>query len=109
VSWSRIETGRIAGLLLVGAQGNAIVSSTNWHTPEYGPVAEDETVTKELLHALLRKGPSRVSLRFIDTGRIDLAARREVGGSRGYRTNWRIIQRSRYLNVAARWEDFERG
>jgi CelD/BcsL family acetyltransferase involved in cellulose biosynthesis len=103
------RNGGLAGVLPVGRRARIIASPTNWHTPEYGPVVEDETVATELLLALLRESPSRVSLRFLDSRRVDLDAWQEVAGSRGYRTAWRTIQRSPYLKVEGRWEDYERG
>jgi CelD/BcsL family acetyltransferase involved in cellulose biosynthesis len=103
------RNGGLAGVLPIGKRGRIIVSPTNWHTPEYSPVAEDETVAAELLHALLREDATRVSLRFLDSRGIDLDAWQEVARSRGHRTTWRTIQRSPYLKVEGRWEDYERG
>ena len=57
---------RLAAVLPLVRRAGALRSATNWHTPLFGPVAEDDAALRELAQAALGERASRLDLAFID-------------------------------------------
>lgn len=97
--------GGLAAVLPVLERRGTVCSATNWHTPGYGPVAEDDAAEEEVLAALFRATPRRVDLSFLapeSAERLRAAAghRRFVG---------RVVQSSPYVAIEGSWESYLAG
>lgn len=79
-------------------------SPTNWHTPEFGVLAEDQPTREALVDSIFAHGASAVTLDFIDAGSIDHETIRRRGTD--YRLLERTLQRSPYLTLDGTWDDF---
>jgi CelD/BcsL family acetyltransferase involved in cellulose biosynthesis len=99
--------GRLAGVLPLRRRGSLVASPTNWHTPLFGALVEDQEAARELSAGLLELHPRRVDLSFLDPtalGYDELTA-----GFRGYRDATRTVIRSPYIEVDGDWEGFLAG
>lgn len=99
--------GKLAGVLPVAhVRAGALVSPTNWHTPEFGPVAEDGAACEELATAGFETRPRRMALSFVssDSPATDVLAR--AAAARGYRTSSRPQMRSPYVPVEGEFDAF---
>jgi len=99
--------GRLAGVLPLARRRGAMVSTTNWHTPEFAPPAEDEEALAELIRAALARASLRLDLSFLDEDSSALETCARVSEAEGYRTLARTIQRSPYLELRGDWEGYE--
>jgi CelD/BcsL family acetyltransferase involved in cellulose biosynthesis len=86
----------LRGLVPVLRRSAAVVSPTNWHSPGFGVLAEDEETRSALLEGLILNSSSRVSLRFIDE--TDAAALLHSGRQR--RAAERVIAQSPYVDLS---------
>ena len=94
--------GRLAATIPTLSRGGVVRSPTNWHTPRFGPVAEDESARRAVLGALSRGRPRRVDLSFLDQGLVtDLQA---VSGPA--LENARRIMSSPYVSITQDWESY---
>ena len=85
----------LRGLVPVLRRGAAVASPTNWHSPGFGVLAEDEEARRALLDALILESSSRLALRFVDE--TDAAALLHSGRER--RGAERVIARSPYVDL----------
>jgi CelD/BcsL family acetyltransferase involved in cellulose biosynthesis len=79
-------------------------STSNWHTPEFGVLAEDGAAARELAAALFRGRPAQVSLSFV--GSDELLLYRAAAADAGYRVLERVLERSPYVVVEGTWDDY---
>jgi CelD/BcsL family acetyltransferase involved in cellulose biosynthesis len=87
--------GRLTGVLPLLRRRGGLASPTNWHTPEFGLLAEDASVEGALAEAVFAGRPRSVRLGWIaDEG---LAAARSTASGVGYRMLERPLMRSPYL------------
>ena len=94
----------IVGVLPLERRKGSIESPTNWHTPEFGPVAADDDVSHQLTEKLFALGARRRSLGFVDQSQ-SLASRWEPAArSAGFRPLVRVLQRSPYVDTSVLWE-----
>lgn len=102
------ENGRLSGVLPMMSRSGALVSPTNWHTPEFGILADGEAARTCLLEAALDRAPRRLALGFLaDDGHLDIA--RAIAATRRYRCWIRTMERSPYVQIAGSdWDAFER-
>jgi CelD/BcsL family acetyltransferase involved in cellulose biosynthesis len=99
--------GRLAGLLPLAGRRGALVSTTNWHTPEFAPLAEDDEALGALVEAALARTSLRLDLSFLYE-RSDVAqTSADVGRAAGFHVLAREVQRSPYLETADDWDRFE--
>ena len=101
--------GSLVGVLPMVRRRGALVSPTNWHTPEFGAVALDCEAETLLLRAAVSRGPRRTSLAFVEAGSHAANVFRETAEALGRRVLVRTIERSPFVNVVGSWEEFERG
>jgi CelD/BcsL family acetyltransferase involved in cellulose biosynthesis len=99
--------GRLAALLPVWLAHGTLASPTNWHTPEFGLLAESEVAAHTLLGALLAERRRRVALAFL--GPEPAASFAQEAAGRGYRVLRRTLQRSPWLPIDGDWPTYERG
>jgi CelD/BcsL family acetyltransferase involved in cellulose biosynthesis len=86
--------GRLAAVLPVVHRAGGIHSPTNWHTPEYDVVGEDEDAARALIDELLKSKPPYIVLRFVGSGAATI---RETAGTRRFRMTSRPLQQSPYV------------
>lgn len=114
VPWWRCFGGSPVAALLRGPDGglrallplqrarSGLVSPTNWHTPEFTPVAVDEQACDDVLALALARCGSRVTVDFVRpelAERLGHAARRSGGWFAS-----RVLESSPYLHLAPGWE-----
>jgi CelD/BcsL family acetyltransferase involved in cellulose biosynthesis len=88
-------------------RAGALRSPSNWHTPQFEPVAEPGA-ERALAAALLGRPARRVTLSFVDAGAPFATACREQAAAAGRRMLTRTVERSPYLDIAGDWDDFVR-
>lgn len=87
--------GRLTGVLPLLRRRGGLASPTNWHTPEFGLLAEDISAERTLAEAVFAGRPRSVRLGWVaDDG---LAAARSTAKGNGYRVLERPLMRSPYL------------
>jgi CelD/BcsL family acetyltransferase involved in cellulose biosynthesis len=99
--------GRISALLPLARARGVIASPTNWHTPEFMPIAEDATAACSLVDEALRRSRRRLDLSFLpaDEPIVEQLCNR-VAERRGWVIK-RTIERSPYVELEGCGEDFE--
>lgn len=98
--------GRLVGVLPLVRRGRALSSPTNWHTPEFGLVAEDAEARTELVRAAIALDPRRLTLAFVRAEGLE-ELRAEAEDARR-RTIVRVVERSPFLPLEGDWESYER-
>jgi CelD/BcsL family acetyltransferase involved in cellulose biosynthesis len=96
---------RLAGVLPVMEEHGVVRSTSNWHTPEFGLLADPDEVG-DLARALVGDRPRRVWLAFVDAGGPGIAACRDAAHEVGYRTLERPLERSPYVPIEGEWEAY---
>jgi CelD/BcsL family acetyltransferase involved in cellulose biosynthesis len=84
-------------------------SPTNWHTPEFDVIAEDQQARTVLIEAMLEASNGKVDLGFVRDGSPLLAEAGAAAQRRGYRTITRTLETSPYIELDGDWESFEAG
>jgi CelD/BcsL family acetyltransferase involved in cellulose biosynthesis len=97
--------GRLAAVLPLERRRRMLTSPSNWHTPEFGVLAEDEDARRELLAAAFASRPAAVQLAFL-TPASGLAAFEDAARQLRYRLLVRTQQRSPYLDIDGDWDTF---
>jgi CelD/BcsL family acetyltransferase involved in cellulose biosynthesis len=100
--------GRLTGVLPLYEHRGVLRSPTNWHTPEFGAVAESGDAN-DLVTELFAKRPRRVHLGWLDRERPGFAEGRRSAQSAGYRVIVRTLERSPYVATNGSWESYEEG
>lgn len=95
----RDDAGELIAVLAQRRIAGASTSPTNWHTPVFGPVAQDQAASRELFERLLERRPRQLAISFIDEEDPSLATLKQAADSRGYRTASRPRLRSPYLDL----------
>lgn len=97
--------GELAAVLPLCRRRGALASVTNWHTPEFDAVGNEDAVS-QLLAMLLGPRPRRVSLAFIDAGAHASVALQCLGERIGYRAIVRPLEHSPYIPTDGGWEAY---
>ena len=103
------RAGRLAGLLPVLRRRLVARSPTNWHTPLFGPLAEDDDARAGLAARLLERGCNRIDLSMLDASDPALAELGSAASAAGYRVVRRTISQPPYLPLDGTFEDFRAG
>jgi CelD/BcsL family acetyltransferase involved in cellulose biosynthesis len=99
-----LRDGQLVAVLPLASRHGALVSPTNWHTPEFGGVAVDDDAARVLAAGVLGSTRLRVDLAFVDpTAPVTRAIQEQA-----HRVHARVLQRSPYVELTGRWEDYER-
>lgn len=97
---------KLVGVFPLRARLGGVGSLSNWHTPEFGPLAEPgEEVA--LASGLADWKSPRISLAFIDAGRQGMSAFRAASDAAGYRLLTRTLERSPYVDLRRQWTEYE--
>ncbi len=100
--------GRLVGVLPLGEHRGRVSSLSNWHTPEYGLVAEPGAA-EDLIRSVLQRRPRRMSLAFVPRTSAEMAAVRRAAADAGYNCLARPLERSPYVTIDGDWESYEAG
>jgi CelD/BcsL family acetyltransferase involved in cellulose biosynthesis len=98
--------GRLAGVVPLVRGRFGLVSPSNWHTPEFAPLAEPDA-RAELARSVIDAGSSSVALSFVDRSDEALSAWEATAARSGYRLLARPLERSPYVDLAIGWEAYE--
>jgi len=100
--------GRLAGVLPLMEDDGVVRSTSNWHTPGFGLLAERDELA-DLAKAVVEHRPRRVWFAFVDPGEPGIAACRTAAEDAGYRTLERTLERSPYVSIEGDWEAYREG
>jgi CelD/BcsL family acetyltransferase involved in cellulose biosynthesis len=95
----------LAGVLPLGIHAGVARGLANYHTVEFGPLAEDPATAASLIEAATRMGRRRVELRFVDLEALTVA-RQAVTGPASRRSLTRVLERSPWIDLTAGWDDY---
>jgi CelD/BcsL family acetyltransferase involved in cellulose biosynthesis len=100
--------GRLVAVLPMERRRGALFSPTNYHTPEFGPVFDDDDALDELAGAVYASDRARrVSLAFLD-GRSPIGERlKETAVQRRYRVREWVLERPPSVRVQGGWSDYD--
>lgn len=99
---------RLAAVLPLQSRFGELNSTTNWHTPQSGLLAEDSAAAQELTRALFARRSRRVNLGFLALEGADLRECRAAATAAGYRSSVRTILRPPYLPIEGEWAQYKR-
>jgi CelD/BcsL family acetyltransferase involved in cellulose biosynthesis len=102
------RAGRLAALIPLHTRLGRRFSTSNWHTPQFGMLAETDAAREELAAFLFKRRPTELSLAFVDAAGPDLAAFRAAAAEAGYRTLERTLQRSPDVVIDGTWDGYMR-
>lgn len=105
----RSPTSPVGGVLPIVPRTSTITSPSNWHSPGFGPLNEDQAAAAALGRALFERRPQQVSLGFLDNSDATLQTLRGAAGDAGYRTLVRPLERSLFVDLHGGWTDYEGG
>ena len=103
----RLE-GRLTAVLPLRRRFGALMSPTNWHTPDFGPVASDGRSLRRLAQELFAHPPRRFSLAFLDSESETASFLRDAAAERRFLVLERTLERSPYVEVDRTWAEYER-
>lgn len=101
------NAGRLAAVVPLQRRGGVVASLSNWHTPQFGAVGEDEPALRELAAALFATGGRRTTLTFLDPASADTQAWLAAARSHRYRLLIRTLERPPYLDLEGSWQAYE--
>jgi CelD/BcsL family acetyltransferase involved in cellulose biosynthesis len=101
------RAGRLAAVVPLQRRGGVLTSLSNWHTPQFGAVGEDQLALRELAAALFSSGARRTTLAFLDPGGTDTQAWLAAAHTHRRRLLVRTLERPPYLDLDGNWEDYE--
>lgn len=96
---------RLTAVLPLVRRGRTFSSPTNWHTPEFGLLVQDEQAAGEIVRAALALRPHRLDLAFLGVGAREVEA---AASSGGYRLLTRPLMRSPYVDLGGSWAEYTR-
>lgn len=97
---------RLVAAMPVQLRRGLVVSTTNWHTPEYEILAEDEPARNDLVEAALRTNGQRLQLAFVDDELVDQVSR--TATRERQRVLSRVLEEGPYLDLKGTFDDYER-
>ena len=100
--------GRLVGVVPLARKRGGLWGLANWHSPEFGFLAEDRTVGRALAGSFVEHARSWGAVSFVDSASDDLRALSLAAHERGYRTWSRTLERSPYVVIEGEWEAYWR-
>ncbi len=94
--------GVVVGVLPVSAHRGVLRSPTNWHTPRFGALAEDEEAADRLAETVLERTRRWFDFSFVLSADPLAGALARLGLG----TLDRVVMRSPYLEIEGEWEAF---
>ena len=104
VSW---RDGRLSGVLPLVRRRGVLASASNWHTPEFGCLAEGDEDRAAIFEWVVRERRRRVDLAFLPAGGADAEAFADA--TSGCILKSREILRSPFVPVTGDWNSYWSG
>lgn len=101
--------GRLVGVVPVLTRRAATLSPTNFHTPVFDLLAEDDAAAQALIRGLLARRTPRIDLSFLPLSATDSAAWQPLFAACGHRVIVRPVQRSPYITLDGGWDEYRAG
>jgi len=101
------EGGRLVAVMPVARRAPVVCSPTNWHTPVFGPVAEDRASVRELIVSLLSSRGTWLDLAPLDSGDSAVGELAELAHAGHVRVIARTVLRSPYIRLEGGWPEYE--
>jgi CelD/BcsL family acetyltransferase involved in cellulose biosynthesis len=101
------RNGRLSGLLPMERRGGVLASASNWHTPDYGCLAEDDESRAAIFEWVIRERRRRVDLAFLPADGADSEAFAEAAS--GCILERRVLLRSPFVQIAGDWDAYWSG
>jgi CelD/BcsL family acetyltransferase involved in cellulose biosynthesis len=98
---------QLTGVMPLVRTRSTLASPTNWHSPEFAPVADDKAVERALIEEALSRTPRRLELSFVPDNSV-VERLSGTATQMGWRVIVRLMERSPYLELEGDWEEFER-
>jgi CelD/BcsL family acetyltransferase involved in cellulose biosynthesis len=98
------EQGRLVAVLPVTARHGFVRSPTNWHTPEFGVLAESTRARDAVLDAALTLARRQLRIELLD--QETATTLRSLAASRGRRSESRVVLNSPYLCIEGEFADY---
>ena len=102
------RAGGLVGVASLERKWGALQGLANWHTPEFGILAEDSVVTRALAQVFIAHAGWRGTLSFVDSTQPELRELRLAADQRGYSSFQRTLERSPYLEIEGDWDSYWR-
>jgi CelD/BcsL family acetyltransferase involved in cellulose biosynthesis len=100
------SNGRLRAVLPLYRRMGALISTTNWHTPEFDAVGDPDSVAA-LLRLLFATRPRRVSFAFVGVTSAGPLEFRKTAAAHDYRLIVRTLQRSPYIRIDGDWAAYQ--
>ena len=99
--------GRLVALVPLVRRRGALESATNWHTPEFGILAEDAAALEALTTALFAHSNRRVALSFLNPARGEVDVLVACAHRRRHLLRVRTLERPPYIEINGDWAAYE--
>jgi CelD/BcsL family acetyltransferase involved in cellulose biosynthesis len=99
---------QLAGVMPLVRSRYGLASPTNWHSPEFGPVAEDKEAKRSLIEDALSRAHGRLDLSFLRGETPPVRWISEAARKRDYWVIVRTLERSPYVELEGEWDEYER-
>jgi CelD/BcsL family acetyltransferase involved in cellulose biosynthesis len=96
---------RLTGVVPLMKDDGVVRSTSNWHTPGFGLLAEPDDLS-DLARALVERRARRVWLAFVEPGEPGVASCRGAAEAAGYRILERTLEHSPYVALDGGWEAY---
>jgi CelD/BcsL family acetyltransferase involved in cellulose biosynthesis len=100
------DAGRLAGVLALATDRLGLVGQANWHSPEFGMLAEGAWAREALAAAAFDERPARLRVPLLAREGTGLDELRDEAERRGYRIVERVHARSPYIPLDGTYEEF---
>jgi CelD/BcsL family acetyltransferase involved in cellulose biosynthesis len=97
---------RLAALAPLAQRRGAFVAPTNYHTPAFELVGEDDAAVRELAGEVFAARPRRVQARFLQPDAVTTTAVRDEAVAREYRVVERRLERSPFVSTELGWDHY---
>jgi CelD/BcsL family acetyltransferase involved in cellulose biosynthesis len=101
------QDSQLVGLLPFVERHGVFRSPTTPETPEFGILADGETASQALAHALIAKRPRRIDLGFLEPSGIGFRSVRAAAKQVGYRPLTSLQLHPPYITIDGDWAGYE--
>jgi len=103
----RDRAGQLMGILPLQGRAGTLSSPTNWHTPEFEPLAATPQARDELLALAMKAGAVKLQLSFVDDATVAAVSEAATQSHRAVLS--RTLARSPYIQLTGAFEDYVAG
>jgi CelD/BcsL family acetyltransferase involved in cellulose biosynthesis len=99
--------GRLRAVAPMRRRLGRLASASNFHTPMFGLLADDQGAAGELAHALMRRAGHSMTLTFVDDQ--VMPTHQALIKAAALWASHRELERSPYIDIQSSWETYEEG